>query len=174
MDDLRVKKYLIAMGVPRSLWDWSIDDAPTHHKKVAIEIADDIALFMKNGIRAEMKIEKDQVLASRLAVFLLKCALREDYLNVAYITPVRLATLMANSWEGSEEYTLLATKDMVVIDQISRDNFTDGTKVTAFTQLFTARYMNEKSTVYVIHDRVNFSEVLKNLLDSDKDIVRFK
>ena len=128
-------------------------------------------LFRSSGAHFFIKLD-DDIHSGRLAVYLLKCALREDFLKVAYVTPVELASLYTDSWEGSEQYTRLLACDLVVIDQMTQASFRDGMKMSVFTSFVTNRFLSEKSTVLVQSDDIIFPIRFQKLAQNNPNIVR--
>jgi len=171
MENLEIKKFIKSLGVPKLLWDWSIDDKPDRISQVLKEYGTDIADILRSGASIFIKLE-DDLYASRLAVYLLKCALREDFIKVAYVTPAQLADEYANSWEGSEMYARLLEADLVVVDQMTQSNFRDGMKISVFTGFITNRLFSEKSTVLVQSDDIIFPQRFQKLTKENPNIVR--
>src|SRR5665647_639672 len=103
MENQEIKKYLIALGVPKILWNWSIGDTHDAPSDEIKEVGKKIKTTLQEGYSFRIKLRSD-IYSAQLAVYLLKCALKEDFIRVGYTNPQSLADMYADSWEGSEAY----------------------------------------------------------------------
>jgi hypothetical protein len=173
MENQEIRKHIKAIGVPKLLWDWSITESATKYQREFKKYLP-IKNLVNSGYSISIKL-KDDLLASRLSIFLLKNALKEDFILVDYHTPVTLTGVLVDSWEGSESYRYLLKKDLVVVDQMTKTNFSDKIKVNTFTNFVTERVMAEKTTVIVQSaERIHFSDVFVRLLQDSPMIYRVK
>lgn len=149
MEYRTVTKALKAMGVPPLVYGWDIselDDAT--YKATIINKIPDVLSFVKQRQHLLLVEEVDPLLASRVSVFMLGYMLSKDYTNVGYLTPEKLATLRADSWEGGEEYTRYIQMDFVVIDRVYPTEL-DKFKLASVMSFFEYRLLNKKSVVLV-------------------------
>lgn len=173
MENQEVKKFIKSLGVPKILWDYSIDDKDDKNSQIFKSYGGEIKEILKSGTTFSIRLD-DDLYASRLAVYLLKCALKEDFIKVAYVTPFDLMDGYAASWEGSESYAELLQKDFVVIDGLTQNNFREGIKIAVFTGFVISRLFSNKSMVLVQAETINYPDRLKKLLKESTNIVRIQ
>ena len=171
MENQEVKKFIKSLGVPRLLWDYSLDDKDDKNSQAFKKYGEEIKEIIKSGTVFSMKLEND-LYASRLAVYLLKCALKEDFIKVAYVTPMELASMYADSWQGSETYAEFLEKDLVVVDGLTQNNFRDGMKMSVFVGFVTSRLFSNKSCILVQSELVTYPARLVKLMNGSDKIVR--
>lgn len=163
----------MAMGVPKAVWDWSIDSNNDQYTRIIKDAGSSIKGMMLEGWSYRIKLKND-VYASQLAVYLLKCALKEDFIRVGYTTPIKLAQMYSDSWEGSEAYDEYCQRDLVVVDQLTLDNFRDSLKMSVFVGFVRNRIFSQRSVVLVESDNIIFPARFKDLMENNGKMVLIK
>jgi hypothetical protein len=154
----KVDQTLKAMGVPPLVYQWNIGSLEDEHFKNTLFVKiPDILQFVTKRQHLVIEEDEDTLLAARVAVYILRYMLTNDYHNVGYLTPTKLATIKTDSWEGGENYSRFADMDLVIVDRMFPTDL-DKFKLNSFWDFFESRLLNKRSTI-IVTDNV-FSRVI--------------
>jgi hypothetical protein len=135
---MNLKKQLSAIGVPPLIYEWSIKEMPPCKAKTMIELMmERVDRMIVNGGVLVISLP-DNLLASRLAVTLLKAAILNNHVNIGYIPAADIKNLEAESWENGYS-------DFLVIDNINPD--IHGVKFSSYLDFLEKRLRNKKATI---------------------------
>lgn len=149
MKDSIVSKILKSFDIPELIYQWDIDNLNDEFFLAALkESIPDILGFVRSRRHLIFEEDDDTLLVSRIAVFILRYMLAKDYTKVGYVTPAKLATLKAESWEGSEEYKRFQGMDLVVLDKVFLAEL-DKFKLGTLWEFFESRLLHRRSIIIV-------------------------
>jgi hypothetical protein len=149
MKDKVVNKILKSFDIPELVYQWDIADLKDEFFLAALkETIPDVLDFVQKRKHLIFEEDDDSLLVSRISVFILRYMLRKDYTKVGYLTPTKLATLKAESWEGGEEYGRYQKMDLIVLDKVFLVDL-DKFKLSTLWEFFEFRLMSRRSTIIV-------------------------
>jgi hypothetical protein len=142
---MNLKKQLSAIGVPPLIYEWSIKEMPPCKAKTMIELMmERVDRMIVNGGVLVISLP-DNLLASRLAVTLLKAAILNNHVNIGYIPAADIKNLEAESWENGDSYDEYLYSDFLVIDNINPD--IHGVKFSSYLDFLEKRLRYKKATI---------------------------
>lgn len=133
--------------------------------KVVSTYIENIDSMLKEGRSIFFNLP-DGVESSKLAVLVLRAAIKAGYLKSRYITPEDIAESKAESWEEGNRWHEYETCDLLVIDRIVFSTL-DGFKIKTLYDLVERRILNIRSVILVSEEDANSNvpDRIKNLFN---------
>ena len=148
MEDREIVLMLKSYDVPQELYKAKRQDFTTPLFQTLIdEYLEDIHSKLRKGESLYITALKPEM-ASQFAVYILKLAYKNDYLNAAYVTPFILAGRMTTSWDGDETYDFWSAFDLIIVDEVFRKNL-DTFKLKTLSLFLYKRLLNDKATIVI-------------------------
>ena len=119
MTPKEAERFLRAKGVPPLVYRWNM--SKLHDANLLAQLTEKVSSpvdFVRDKQHLIVTVEEDIVTASRIVVYFMYEILLNDYTNITYVTPSKIAAYKQEHWKGGEDYKRILKSELTVIDRV--------------------------------------------------------